>query len=64
MSAPDVVTVVCSRDKCPRRVKVRRDPTMPPGTAYVRLLCPWHESPGDFSEESYYDADYKQLMPE
>lgn len=64
MSAPDMVTVVCRKPKCPRKAKVRRDETMPRGTAYVRLLCPWHESPGGFNEESYYDAGYKQLLPE
>ncbi len=58
---PARVMLVCTQ--CHRAKDAELDPTDPPGTAKVVMLCP-ECARGDFSMIYYYDKDGKQLLPE
>jgi hypothetical protein len=54
------VTLRCTG--CKKEHRAEADPTDPPGTALIRLLCPECNG-GDFSMIEYFDKSGKQLLP-
>lgn len=51
----------CSVAKCPRKLKIKRDMSMPEGTVVVKSKCPWHQD-GDFDNEQFYDKEENELV--
>ena len=54
------VMLECS--SCKRTKSAEVDPTDPPGTAKIVMLCP-ECAKGDFSMIEYFDKDGKQILP-
>jgi hypothetical protein len=53
------VLIECDKPKCPYKVKVKANDTMPKGTVRIVSPCPWHI--GDTGYELYFNAYDEQL---
>lgn len=54
------IYLICEKEKCPRKLLIERDKTIPEKAVRVVSLCPWHGEEGQM--ETFFDANDEELL--